>query len=93
MQRNRLPLPRRDPPWTAEQPARCCIVKPFFTLDWRFATSEQLIGLFWPPQRQPVLLTMYLTEAPETLEQCSATIAAVARAVAEALAAQDAGAQ
>ena len=70
-----------------------------FPPDWRIGTQTGLgergtiydIGLFWPPQRQPVLLTVYLTEAPETLEQRSATIAAVARAVAEALVAIGSG--
>lgn len=53
-------------------------------LGYRGTTND--IGLFWPPQRQPILVTAYLTEAPGTLEQRNATIASVARAVAAAFA-------
>ena len=40
------------------------------------------VGLIWPPERAPVLVSIYLTEASRTSEQRNATIAAVGRAVA-----------
>jgi beta-lactamase class A len=40
------------------------------------------VGLIWPPERAPVLVSIYLTGAPRTNEQRNATIAAVGRAVA-----------
>ncbi len=43
------------------------------------------IGVLWPPQQKPVVLTIYLTGATCTSAQGSAAIADVARAVAEAL--------
>jgi beta-lactamase class A len=43
------------------------------------------VGIAWPPNRAPVIVTVYLTETSAAAEQRSATIAAVGRAVASAL--------
>ena len=43
------------------------------------------IGVFWPPGRKPVLITVYLTGSQASAEERNATIAKVARAVAEAV--------
>jgi beta-lactamase class A len=43
------------------------------------------VGIAWPPGRAPIIITSYLTEASTTDAQQSATLAAVARAVAAAL--------
>lgn len=43
------------------------------------------IGVFWPPQRAPVLVAAYLTGSPASAEARDATIAAVGRAVAESV--------
>jgi len=60
--------------------------------DWRVAdktgTGERGtandIGVFWPPGRKPILVTVYLTGAKADSAQCNAAIAKVARAVADA---------
>jgi beta-lactamase class A len=60
--------------------------------DWRVAdktgTGERAtfndIGVFWPPGRKPILVTVYLTAASAPADQCNAAIAKVARAVADA---------
>jgi beta-lactamase class A len=44
------------------------------------------VGVLWPPRRAPLLLTVYLTGTAAPAEQRNATIAAVGRAVAEAVA-------
>ena len=43
------------------------------------------VGIFWPPGRKPLLLTVYLTGSQASAEERNATIAKVARAVAEAV--------
>jgi beta-lactamase class A len=43
------------------------------------------VGVAWPPNRAPVIVSVYLTETSGTGGQRDATIAAVGRAVAEAL--------
>jgi beta-lactamase class A len=40
------------------------------------------IGVFWPPERKPILLTVYLTETQASAEERNMTIADVAKAVA-----------
>lgn len=60
--------------------------------DWRVAdktgTGERGttndIGVFWPPGRKPIVVTVYLTGASAPLEKCNEAIASVARAVANA---------
>ncbi|QPF86165.1 class A beta-lactamase [Bradyrhizobium genosp. L] len=60
--------------------------------DWRVAdktgTGERGtyndIGVFWPPGRKPIVVTVYLTGATAPLADCNAAIAKVARAVADA---------
>lgn len=64
--------------------------------DWRVAdktgTGERGtandIGVFWPPGRKPILVTVYLTGANAEAAQCNAAIASVARAVVIATAGQ-----
>ncbi len=46
------------------------------------------IGVFWPPGRKPVLITVYLTGSQASAEERNATIAKVARAVADAVTAR-----
>jgi len=41
------------------------------------------IGLFWPPDRAPIILTAYLTGTRAPAAQRDATLAAVARVTAE----------
>lgn len=62
--------------------------------DWRvgdktgsggYGTTND-VGIFWPPQRAPVLVAVYLTGSAASPEQRDASIAAVGRAVAMALA-------
>jgi beta-lactamase class A len=43
------------------------------------------IGIIWPPERAPVLVSIYLTGTSAGAEQRNATLAAVGRAVASAL--------
>jgi beta-lactamase class A len=43
------------------------------------------VGLFWPPDRDPVIVCAYLTTSPGSPEQRNATLAAVGEAVAHAL--------
>jgi beta-lactamase class A len=43
------------------------------------------VGVIWPPERAPVLASIYLTETAASGEQRNATLAAVGRAVASAL--------
>jgi beta-lactamase class A len=43
------------------------------------------VGLFWPPDRDPVIVCAYLTASPGSPEQRNATVAAVGEAVAHAL--------
>ncbi|WFU34931.1 class A beta-lactamase [Bradyrhizobium brasilense] len=60
--------------------------------DWRVAdktgTGERGtyndIGVFWPPGRKPIVVTVYLTGASAPMEKCNEVIANVARAVANA---------
>jgi len=40
------------------------------------------VGLFWPPDRDPVIVSAYLTSSPSPAEQRNAIIAAVGEAVA-----------
>lgn len=42
------------------------------------------IGVFWPPGRKPIVVTVYLTGASAPTEKCNEVIANVARAVANA---------
>ncbi|MGF6426855.1 MULTISPECIES: class A beta-lactamase [Bradyrhizobium] len=64
--------------------------------DWRVAdktgTGERGtyndIGVFWPPGRKPIVVTVYLTGASAPMEKCNEVIADVARAVANASAGQ-----
>jgi beta-lactamase class A len=44
------------------------------------------VGVFWPPDRAPVLVSIYLTQTAAAPAQRNATLAAVGRAVASALA-------
>lgn len=62
--------------------------------DWRvgdktgtggYGTTND-VGIFWPPQRAPVLVTVYLTCSAASPEQRDGTIAAVGRAAAMAIA-------
>lgn len=43
------------------------------------------VGIIWPPERAPILVSIYLTQASLAGEQRNATLAAVGRAVASAL--------
>lgn len=43
------------------------------------------IGIVWPPDRAPVIVTIYLTESTAASEQREATLASVGRAVSAAL--------
>lgn len=43
------------------------------------------IGVIWPPQRAPVIVTVYLTGTSASGEQRNAAVAAVGRAVSTAL--------
>jgi beta-lactamase class A len=43
------------------------------------------VGLLWPPNRDPVIVSAYLTNSPASTEQRNATIAAVGEVVAGAL--------
>jgi beta-lactamase class A len=43
------------------------------------------VGLFWPPNRDPVVVAAYLTNSPAGTDQRNATIAAVGEAVANTL--------
>ncbi|WGS19675.1 MULTISPECIES: class A beta-lactamase [unclassified Bradyrhizobium] len=60
--------------------------------DWRVADKTGTgdrgtandIGVFWPPGRKPILVTVYLTGAKVDSAQCNEAIAKVARAVVEA---------
>ena len=42
------------------------------------------VGVLWPPERNPVIVCVYITETAAPMAQSSAAIAAVARAVAAA---------
>ena len=61
--------------------------------DWRVADKTGTgdrgifndIGVFWPPGRKPILVTVYMAGAKASGDQCNAAIAKVARAVAEAM--------
>lgn len=44
------------------------------------------IGIFWPPERKPILITVYLTGSLASAEERNTTIADVARAVASIVA-------
>jgi beta-lactamase class A len=44
------------------------------------------VGIVWPPGRAPILVSIYLTETTVVAERRNATLAAVGRAVADALA-------
>ncbi|MCC8939398.1 class A beta-lactamase [Bradyrhizobium ivorense] len=46
------------------------------------------IGVFWPPGRKPIVVTVYLTGATAPADKCNEAIASVARAVAGASAGQ-----
>lgn len=62
--------------------------------DWRVADKTGAgergttndVGVFWPPGRRPILVTSYLTGSPATPEERNATVAKVARAVAQIVA-------
>lgn len=62
--------------------------------DWRVADKTGAgergttndVGVFWPPGRRPILVTAYLTGSPATPEERNATVAKVARAVAQMVA-------
>ena len=43
------------------------------------------VGLVWPPERAPIIVSIYLTQTSATGEQRNATLAAVGRAVAAAV--------
>ena len=43
------------------------------------------VGIIWPPERAPIVVSIYLTETSFAGEQRNATLAAVGRAVASAL--------
>jgi beta-lactamase class A len=43
------------------------------------------VGLFWPTNRDPVIVSAYLTNSPASTEERNATIAAVGEAVANVL--------
>jgi beta-lactamase class A len=43
------------------------------------------VGLIWPPDRAPVIVSVYLTGTSATGERRNAALAAVGRAVASAL--------
>ena len=43
--------------------------------------STNDVGIFWPPQGSPIIVTAYLTETSASAEQCNAAIAAVGKAV------------
>jgi beta-lactamase class A len=47
--------------------------------------STNDVGIIWPPERAPILLSIYLTETPAESEHRNATLAAVARLVASRL--------
>jgi beta-lactamase class A len=57
--------------------------------DWKIADKTGAgergttndIGVFWPPERKPLLVTVYLTGSQASAEERNATIAEVARAV------------
>jgi len=61
--------------------------------DWRVADKTGTgdrgifndIGVFWPPGRKPIVVTVYLAGAKASADQCNAVIAKAARAVAEAV--------
>lgn len=44
------------------------------------------VGIFWPPNRQPVIISAYLTQSTQSRDGQNATLASVGRAVAAALA-------
>ncbi|QOZ30146.1 class A beta-lactamase [Bradyrhizobium sp. CCBAU 51753] len=46
------------------------------------------VGVFWPPGRKPIVVTVYLTGATAPADKCNEAIASVARAVAGASAGQ-----
>jgi beta-lactamase class A len=48
--------------------------------------STNDIGVIWPPERAPVLVTIYLTETTASADQRNAALAAVGKAVAAVLA-------
>ncbi|UPK35029.1 class A beta-lactamase [Bradyrhizobium sp. 186] len=64
--------------------------------DWRVADKTGAgdrgttndVAVFWPPGRKPVLITAYLTGSQAPAEERNATIAKVARMVAEAVVGQ-----
>jgi len=43
------------------------------------------VGIIWPPERAPVIVSIYLTETAQTPAQRNATLAAVGRVIASAL--------
>jgi beta-lactamase class A len=47
--------------------------------------SNNDVGVIWPPGREPLIVTAYLTESPGPAERRNAAIAAVASAVADSL--------
>jgi beta-lactamase class A len=62
--------------------------------DWRVADktgsgergTTNDVGVLWPPDRKPIVVCVYLTETNAAAEERNATIASVARAVAQAVA-------
>jgi beta-lactamase class A len=61
--------------------------------DWRVGDKTGIgehgttndVGLLWPPNRDPVIVSVYLTESPGSLDQRNGVIAAVGEAVANTL--------
>jgi beta-lactamase class A len=43
------------------------------------------VGIVWPPERAPFLLSIYLTETPKAVAERNATLAAVGRSIVAAL--------
>jgi beta-lactamase class A len=47
--------------------------------------STNDVAIIWPPNRKPILVTAYLTETAAPADKRNATLAAVGKAVAEAM--------
>jgi beta-lactamase class A len=47
--------------------------------------SNNDVGVIWPPGREPIVVTVYLTESPGPAERRNAAIAAVASAISDSL--------
>ncbi len=61
--------------------------------DWRIADktgaggygSRNIIAVIWPPQRQPVIAAIYLTETEASMEESNAAIADIGRALVQVI--------